>query len=195
MTAWTLSVFTICRWQRWLVFPEITSASTQNWWLTVQRSSHGQRGAAWTISILSNKKYDMEFRDGHAMSIDADIRIIRHMLDIARYCRIMRKLMQISASTWPSLIFMLEITHYWRNGQILNKWLLYTYTYKPQCRLCPRELSAELETQLPQCPNWDVLCYHWPCIYKRRCVFNYLVFVFSIWNTWDNWLCDFLWPG
>ena len=46
----------------------------------------------------------MEFRDGHAMSIDADIRIIRHMLDIARYCRIMRKLMRISASAWLSLI-------------------------------------------------------------------------------------------
>ena len=34
--------------------------------------------------------------------IDADIRIIRHVSDIARYCR---KLMRISASPWPSLIW------------------------------------------------------------------------------------------
>ena len=45
----------------------------------------------------------MEFRDGHAMSIDADIRIIRHMLDKVRYMQIMRILMQISASAWKSL--------------------------------------------------------------------------------------------
>ena len=38
------------------------------------------------------------------MRIDADIRIIRHMLDIAWYCRIMRNLMRISASAWPSLV-------------------------------------------------------------------------------------------
>ena len=37
------------------------------------------------------------------MRIDADIRIIRHMSDIARYMRIMRILMRISASAWPSL--------------------------------------------------------------------------------------------
>ena len=35
------------------------------------------------------------------MRIDADIRIIRHMSDIARYMRI---LMRISASAWPSLV-------------------------------------------------------------------------------------------
>ena len=34
----------------------------------------------------------------------ADIRIIRHMLDIAGYMRIMRILMRISASAWPSLV-------------------------------------------------------------------------------------------
>ena len=38
------------------------------------------------------------------MRIDADIRIIWHMLDIAWYCRIMRNLMRISASAWPSLV-------------------------------------------------------------------------------------------
>ena len=38
------------------------------------------------------------------MRINADIRIIRHMSDIARYCRMMRKLMRIFASAWPSLI-------------------------------------------------------------------------------------------
>ena len=35
------------------------------------------------------------------MRVDADIRIIRHMSDIARYMRI---LMRISASAWPSLV-------------------------------------------------------------------------------------------
>ena len=38
------------------------------------------------------------------MRIDADIRIIWHMLDIAWYCWIMRNLMRISASAWPSLV-------------------------------------------------------------------------------------------
>ena len=47
-------------------------------------------------------------RDGHAdivvTRIDAYVGYIRHISDIVRYCRIMRKLMRISASAWPSLV-------------------------------------------------------------------------------------------
>ena len=39
----------------------------------------------------------MPIRDGHADIFgDADIRIIRHMSDIAQYCRIVRKLVRVS---------------------------------------------------------------------------------------------------
>ena len=41
------------------------------------------------------------------MHIVADIHIIWHLSDIAQYCRIMQRLMRISASAWPSLVYTL----------------------------------------------------------------------------------------
>ena len=60
--------------------------------------------------------------------------------------------------------------------------------YQPQCRLCPREWFAELGTQPPQCPNWNVfLLFYHPCFLIK------IIWQCFSWNTWGNWRSDFQW--